>query len=211
MKSDYIKSGVFARIYRYMQYENALVLRVSLATGLRVGDVLKIRVEDIRGRTIRYTAEKTGKPGKKTVDKRLADELRRLGGGSGFCFKGRLDPEHKHRTRQTVWKDVTQACAAAGIPEHVTPHSARKTYAVAYFQEHGLDETREALQHDRTDTTILYAFSNLLCSNGSSETQESRQGTEEGCNEILYRAAYNAVRDALTQFLSDSGLTISRK
>ena len=161
MKSDYIKPSVYNRIYSYMQYENALCLRLCLETGLRVGDALKVRAEDIRGRTLHFTAEKTGKAGKKVISKKLAGELLRLAGGSGYCFKGRGGSD-RHRTRQTVWKDVKKAARAAGLSENVCPHSTRKTYAVNVFHEKGIQAAEDELQHDRLETTMLYAFSDLL-------------------------------------------------
>lgn len=41
-----------------MEYENALALRLSLETGLRIGDCLALRPEDIDGCVISYTAQK---------------------------------------------------------------------------------------------------------------------------------------------------------
>ena len=64
MRTDYIKPSIYKEVYQLMQYENALALRTSLETGLRIGDVLKMRPADIQGRTITYTAQKTGKAGK---------------------------------------------------------------------------------------------------------------------------------------------------
>lgn len=202
MKSEYIKPSAYREICRYMTYENALCLRLSLATGLRVGDCLRVRAEDFKGRTLHYVAEKTGKAGKKVLDKKLVDELKRAAGGSGFVFKHRLDP-NKHRTRQTVWRDVKRACKAAGISANVTPHSARKTYAVTIFDEYGLERCEHELQHDRLDTTMLYAFSNLLDRSTRSETAPPSSDTS------LYEICFRACSDALAQFAAACGFTNS--
>lgn len=143
-----------------MQYKNALALRVSLETGLRIDDVLKLAPNDLKGRTIKGKAEKTGKPFKKVLSKDLANRLKEIG-DSRFIFTHRTDPK-KHRTRQAVWKDVKKAAKLLKLSGNIAPHSARKTYAVELFQDSGLKEVSKELQHDRTDTTILYAFADLL-------------------------------------------------
>ena len=79
MRADYIKPSVYTRIYHLMEYENALALRLSLETGLRIGDCLALRPEDIDGCVISYTAQKTGKSGKKKISADLAKRLRKIG------------------------------------------------------------------------------------------------------------------------------------
>lgn len=75
MRADYIKPSVYTRIYHLMEYENALALRLSLETGLRIGDCLALRPEDIDGCVISYTAQKTGKSGKKKNFRRPCEEV----------------------------------------------------------------------------------------------------------------------------------------
>ena len=66
MRSDYVKSESFRLLINSMQYENGLALRVSLETGLRIGDVLKARPADLKGNKLYFVAQKTGKAGVKT-------------------------------------------------------------------------------------------------------------------------------------------------
>lgn len=193
MKSDYIKPSVYNKIYGRMQYENALCLRVCLETGLRVGDVLKVMAEDIRGRTLHYIAEKTGKAGKKVLSHATAAELKRLSGGSGYCFKGRNDPQ-KHRNRTTVWKDVKQAARAAGVKGNLTVHSARKTYAVNLFHNKGIEEVEKELQHSRLDTTMIYAFSDLLSERSGAAVPLGGVDSSE-LSDIVYAACKKALAD----------------
>ena len=162
MKADYMKSNDYAKLFVNMTYENALAVKVSLETGLRIGDVLKIKPEDIRGRTISFVAEKTGKKGKVVVSQDTANRLRQVA-GEFYVWEKRGKPR-EHRTRQTVWKDVKKSVAAlraAGVVgcENITVHSARKTFAVEDAEKHGLEHTRRVLQHRDKNTTKLYAFS----------------------------------------------------
>ena len=47
MRSDYIRREEFEHILAALTPPNRLAMRVSLATGLRIGDVLNLRTEQI--------------------------------------------------------------------------------------------------------------------------------------------------------------------
>ena len=146
-----------------MTYENVLALRVSLETGLRIDDVLSLRVDQVLRRTICGVAEKTDKPYRKAISADLAKRLAALTPNKGgYIFPHRIDPM-KHRTRQAVWANMKKAAVLMGVKMNAAPHSARKTYAVEMFKDKGLERTQQELQHDRISTTMLYAFSDMLC------------------------------------------------
>lgn len=161
MRSDYVKSESFRLLINSMQYENGLALRVSLETGLRIGDVLKARPADLKGNKLFFVAQKTGKAGVKTLSKGLATALWRVS-GNDWIFEGRGKTKTGHRTRQTVYRDLKKVCKRLGIEGQISPHSARKSYAVTDFREHGLDHVKKELQHDRESVTLLYALSDVL-------------------------------------------------
>lgn len=142
-----------------MTYDNALALRVSLETGLRIGDVLSLKPENIQGNILHYTAQKTGKSGKKKIPADLMKKLLKVA-GKEWIFEGRSG--EGHRTRQAVWKDVKRASKIVGVEGNMGCHSARKTYAVNLFQQNGLTEVQKELQHDNSNTTFLYAYSDVL-------------------------------------------------
>jgi integrase len=146
-----------------MTYENVLALRVSLETGLRIDDVLSLKPESLRGRTICGIAEKTGKKFKKVVSADLAKRLK-LVQGQYFIFPHRTKAK-EHRTRQAVWKNLKKAAKVVGVQLNAAPHSARKTYAVKLFHDSGVEAVQKELQHDRLSTTMLYAFADVLTKN----------------------------------------------
>lgn len=169
-RSDYVRSAEYNKLFVFMQYENVLAVRVSLETGLRIGDILKLRPRDLRGRTISYVSEKTGKKGRAVISLDLANRLKAIAGAE-YIFPKRGKPS-EHRTRQTVWRDVKRAATAlraAGAigSENISPHSARKTFAVEDAEAHGLLHTQRALQHRDKNTTKLYAFSDRYVGNGT--------------------------------------------
>ena len=160
-KTDYLPEAEYNRIYPYMSRDNALALEVAVATGMRIGDVLKIRKRDIVGTSVRYTAQKTGKKGVAPLPRHLADILRkRCSRAADYVFPG--SGKTGHRTRQAVWKDVRKAAELAGIDDRlIAPHSARKTFAVELMHSKGIEAVQEALQHSRRDVTELYALSDI--------------------------------------------------
>lgn len=170
MKTDYIKPSVYKKIYQIMEYENALALRLSLETGMRIGDVLALTPSQLVGRTVRFTAQKTGKADKKVISADLAKRLRQVS-GKKYIFPGR--DRNKPRTRQAVWKNVKKASKILKLEENAGCHSARKTYAVELYHEEGLTSVQRELQHDKMETSMLYAFADLLTDNSDSKTNKA--------------------------------------
>lgn len=142
-----------------MQYENSLALRTSLETGWRISDVLSLTPKQIKGRTVTITAMKTGKPDKKVVSADLAKRLKQISGRE-FVFEGRFGD--KPRTRQAVWKDIKRSAKQLKLDGNISCHSARKTYAVEDFKDGGLAKVQKDLQHSDINTTMLYAFADLI-------------------------------------------------
>ena len=167
MRADYINPDIYTRVYHLLVYENALALRTSLETGLRISDVLNIEVKNFHGTKIDFIAQKTGKKGVKKISADLAKRLRSIA-GERWIFTGRSGC--KPRTRQTVWKDVKKAADQLNIKDNLTCHSARKTYAVELFHDQGINKVQKELQHNRLDTTMIYAFADILNGNRSKMT-----------------------------------------
>lgn len=157
MKTDFIDNDVLGHVLYALTYENRLVCKVCLETGLRVGDVLLFKTEDLSKRTFTVTEQKTKK--KKVVRLRepLKKELRSIA-GINFVFEHRTNPD-KHRTRQAVYNDLKRACKAFRVKLNIAPHSMRKVYAVDLYKRTGdLKKVKEALNHDNDVVTILYAL-----------------------------------------------------
>lgn len=145
-----------------MRYDNVLALRVSLTTGLRIGDVVALSKWDLSSGGVSYVAEKTKKAGFCPLPADLYAVLkRRSRNGVGWCFPS-ATREGKHRTRQAVWADMKKAARLCGLKVHASPHSARKSYGVAVYRDGGLDAVRDALQHDSVATSMLYAYADRM-------------------------------------------------
>lgn len=135
---------------------NRLVMRVCLATGLRVGDVVTLRSQQLDGRRCTVRESKTGKTRRIYWPKDLWLDLRRWRGAE-WVFPGRNDPA-KHWSRQAVWKDVKRAAKAFRLPGVIAPHSARKTYAQQVAAKSGQKAAQRQLQHADAATTLVYTL-----------------------------------------------------
>lgn len=139
---------------------NALVMRVILHTGMRVSDVLNLKTVDLKPSGW-YTEQKTGKRRRYGLPGPLLAEIKAQA-GPVWAFTGRSDPS-KHRTRQTIWRDVKRAQRALRMPENVGTHSARKVYAVDLMAKYGdIERVQRALNHDSPSVTMIYAMADQL-------------------------------------------------
>lgn len=160
------------RVLALLTPENRLVMRVCLATGLRVGDALQLTPDELKS-NFWITEQKTGKRRQVGLPRPLLDDLRQAS-GKYWVFPGR-DP-HQHRTRQAVWKDLKRAAAALRMPQNVGTHTARKVYAVELLEKYGdIDRVRRALNHGSTGTTMIYAMADKLFSEKYRRKRTSRR------------------------------------
>lgn len=156
MKSRYIDTVEAKKIREAMSGEEWLPLWVSLETGLRVGDVVKLKPGDLRQDGLHYRAEKTGKRGTAKISSALRKELQKRKGKYIF---GSIRSKSGHITRQAVWQRVKRAGERSGISlEGVSPHAMRKAFAVELYRKKGFKAVKEALQHTNSATTEIYSF-----------------------------------------------------
>lgn len=135
--------------------ENRLVMRLLLHTGIRIGDALALKPEQLKP-NFWITEQKTGKRRQIGLPEPLLADLLE-NSGKDWVFPG-ADPR-KHRSRQAVWKDVKRAASAARLTANAAPHSARKVYAVELLEKYGdIERVRRALNHSGLEVTLIYAM-----------------------------------------------------
>lgn len=155
MRSEYLLEKEVERVLDLLTVENRLVLRVLLHTGIRIGDCLNLKPEQLKP-NFWITEQKTGKRRQVGLPEPLLEDLR-SNAGAFWVFPG-ADPR-KHRSRQAVWKDVKRAAAALRLTANAAPHSARKVYAVELLRKYGdIERVRRALNHGGLEVTLIYAM-----------------------------------------------------
>lgn len=160
MKAKYIEDAELEALQGCMSEAEFLPFLVSLETGLRIGDVLKLKPSDVRGGYVYYVAEKTGKAGRAKISRGLQRRLH-VPNGSEWIFPGRNGT--KPLTRQAAWYRLKRACERVGVnPEGISPHAMRKCFAVETMRAEGAEAARRALQHNDMRTTELYILADWL-------------------------------------------------
>lgn len=163
MRSGYISPENFNKLALHLQPANLLACVISLKTGLRIDDVLSLKIENINQR-MSVVEKKTGKRRRIYLNKKMLDCIFKFVGNrvAGFVFQHRLD-KTKHRTRQAVFKDIKKQVEFLGLNIHVSPHSFRKVYAVnLYKRTKSLAAVQKNLGHAKIETTLIYALADVI-------------------------------------------------
>lgn len=155
MTTEFLLQREVELVLGLLTYQNRLVLRVMLHTGLRISDVLSLRTEQLKP-NFWVTEQKTGKRKQVGLPEPLLSDLLE---NSGKCWVFEGARPERHRTRQAVWKDVKRAAAACRLTQNVAPHSFRKVYAVELLKKYGdIERVRRALNHGGLAVTMIYAM-----------------------------------------------------
>ena len=161
MRADYVWADNLGHVLAALTPANRLACEVSLATGLRIGDVLELtREQVVKGRF----SVREGKTGKVRRVRLPTDLQTRILSQAGhiYAFPARSDGR-KHRTRQAVYKDLRRAAKAFRLSEHVSPHSLRKVYAVNQYHRSGdIKRVQGLLNHSEESVTMIYALADAL-------------------------------------------------
>lgn len=157
MTTEYLLHREMEHVFAALMPGNRLVCRVCVATGLRVGDVVQLRTEQL-ARQFWITESKTGKRRRVNLTDELLQQLKAQA-GEVWVFPSPGHPE-RHRTRQAVWYDVKRASRAFRLPQNVGVHSLRKVYAVELLRlaRGDIGRVQRALNHSDAATTMIYAM-----------------------------------------------------
>lgn len=155
MKTEYLLNREVDLVLATLTPKNALIMRTALHTGLRIGDVLSIKTDQLAAR-FWVTESKTGKRRQVGLPQPLLNDIQNQA-GPNWAFEN--PATGRPQTRQAVWKDVKRAARALRLPQNVGPHSARKVYAVELLSKYGdIERVRRALNHSSEAITLIYAL-----------------------------------------------------
>ncbi len=160
-RSKWIDNGTLSVVLNALTPENRLACYVSYATGLRIGDVLNLKVNDVMKGDFTIKEEKTGKRKRVHLGAGLQSDLLAIA-GRVYVFEHRTDWK-RHRTRQAVFKDIRRAAKLLRI-SGVSPHTMRKAYAVNRYRQFGgnIRIVQRLLNHSSEAVTYIYALSDAL-------------------------------------------------
>ena len=137
-----------------------LLFTMGINTGLRISDLLKLRVIDVRNKShVEIKEQKTGKIKRFPLIGNLQSMIDEY-------TKGKLDNEYLFRSREGANKPITRvmaykiinnACRKAGITDNVGTHTLRKTFGYHHYQQfHDVAILQYLLNHSSPSITLRY-------------------------------------------------------
>ncbi|PEF60262.1 site-specific integrase [Bacillus cereus] len=149
------------QIKEYLKEKNArnyILFVMGINTGLRISDILKLKVGDLKGSHISMREMKTSKQKRIQITAALKRELR-------WFNENREDDEYLLKSRQgknrpigrsMAYKILSEAAAEFGLDE-IGTHTLRKTYGYhMYMQTKNIALLMEIFNHSSEKVTLRY-------------------------------------------------------
>jgi len=134
---DKAKIAELKKILREQSYRNYILFVLGINTGLRISDMLKLKVKDVRGKThIVLKEQKTSKNKRFLINANLRQELKDYIKGmeaEEHLFQSRIG-KNKPLTRFQAYRIFSEAGRKAGL-ESIACHSTRKTFGYHHYQK----------------------------------------------------------------------------
>ena len=131
----------------------ALALQLQASLGLRIGDVLKLQVNNFRNGKLEVREKKSGKLQYREINHNVYDYIK------DYAIENRLAKDDKlfNIKVRVVQKQLTFVTEYLGL-ENIGTHSFRKLYATTVFERNNnnLELVRELLNHTSIATTQRY-------------------------------------------------------
>jgi len=131
------KIAELKKILYQQSYRNYILFVLGINTGLRISDMLQIKVEDVRGKThIVLKEQKTSKNKKFLINSNLRRELSDYTADMAdheYLFQSRIG-QNKPLSRFQAYRIFSEAGRKAGL-ESIGCHSTRKTFGYHHYKE----------------------------------------------------------------------------
>ena len=143
-----------------ISYRDYMVFLFGINTGLRISDILKLKVGDVRGKTAVWISEgKTHKPRKihiKNGFKAELDEYIQGMSDDDFLFPSKRNKD-KPVDQIRVYRVFNQAAEAAGIHANIGTHTMRKTFGYHFYKQFkDVAKLQKILNHSAPSVTLRY-------------------------------------------------------
>ncbi len=137
---------------------NYFLFVMGLNTGLRIGDMLKLKVKDVRNKThIDIVEEKTGKVKKFKLNPNIQNEIREyvfILEDEAFLFPSREGV--KPLSRFMAYKIIKDAGNKIGLKE-IGTHTLRKTFGYHFYQKNkDVALLQNIFNHSAPSITLRY-------------------------------------------------------
>ncbi|MGG3448645.1 site-specific integrase [Domibacillus aminovorans] len=137
---------------------NYLLFLMGINTGLRISDILKLRVSDVRDHHIILREQKTGKQKWIRITPALRREINNYIGSKDdveYLFKSRQG-KNKPIGRSMAYKILQRAASEFRLKD-IGTHTLRKTFGYHFYQQtKDVAMLQEIFNHSSPDITLRY-------------------------------------------------------
>lgn len=136
-----------------------VLFTLGTATGLRAGDLVRLKVQDVQGTHLTLTESKTGKYKSVKLSKEARSAIKELTAGmnpNSWLFLSRQGGNHI--TVKRVGQIIKEVMTKLNIAGNYASHTIRKTFAYMLYRATGNDISKvmNALNHSKQDITLRY-------------------------------------------------------
>jgi integrase len=152
------KVDAIKKFFREENERNYMLFLMGINTGLRISDILKLRVKDVKGSHIIIREQKTGKQKWIRITPSLRRELKNFIEGKDddeYIFKSRQGG-NKPIGRSMAYKILRKAAERFNLRD-IGTHTLRKTFGYHFYQQtKDVAMLQEIFNHSSPDITLRY-------------------------------------------------------
>ncbi|MGG0718709.1 site-specific integrase [Robertmurraya massiliosenegalensis] len=155
---DVEKIAAMKEVLMRQHYRNYFLFVLGINTGLRISDLLALKVSDVRGKShIVITEQKTGKLKRFKINHELQEHISQFTrdkDSAAFLFQSRRGTERIHRVQ--AWKILNAAAREVGLDE-IGTHTLRKTFGYHFYQQYkDVAVLQQIFNHSSPAVTMRY-------------------------------------------------------
>jgi len=155
--------GDLERMKEYLFRGNVkyyILFTIGLNTGLRISDILNLKVSDVRGKShVTIVEKKSKKPKRFLINSELKadiDFFLKYTPDDRYLICGTRDRNKRMRTAQ-AYRMISDAAKYVGITDAVGTHTMRKTFGYHHYKKNkDIVMLMRLFNHSKPDTTLLY-------------------------------------------------------
>lgn len=137
---------------------NYMLFVFGINLGLRISDIIKLKVKDVQGNYIQTREMKTGKILKRKMNRYLREEVQEYVkemNPQDYLFKSRKG-KNRHITREAAYYILKAAAEDIGI-DNVGTHTMRKTFGYHHYKRNkDVGMLMVLFNHASPDITLRY-------------------------------------------------------
>jgi len=141
-------------------FRDWLLFVAGINTGLRISDLLQLKVKDIKDRThIEIREAKTGKSKRFFINDNFKSNFNEYIQGmkeEEFLFQSRKG-DNKPLTRTQAYRIINEAVRKSGVKDRIGTHTLRKTFGYHHYQQYkDVAVLQDIFNHSAPSVTLRY-------------------------------------------------------